>query len=112
MFGRKASQHPLSEHLLTHHEGRRRQIEQAVYPRLTEFLNRVNVIAWAAPEISVVPHVLADRYTDSIPAELEDRRSWGRFKVAIFIKDVVGRQQSLVVAVHDLAVAQQRSCIE
>ena len=58
------------------------------------------------PEILVVPDVLANRDAQLVSVELERRDVFGRFKIAVFVKNVVSRQQAFVRAPDDFPVLQ------
>ena len=71
-----------------------------------EFLDRVAAIKPFRPKILVVPDVLANRDAEFAAIELERRGAFGRFKIAVFVKNVVSRQQAFVRAPDDFPVLQ------
>ena len=58
------------------------------------------------PEILVIPDVLANRDAELAVVELERRDGFGWLKIAVFVKNVVGRQQAFVRAPDDFPVLQ------
>ena len=70
------------------------------------------VIAPPLPEIAVVPDVFADADAQAPAVQFQNLRPAGRLEVAVFVEDVVGRQQRLVKGRPHRAVAQQHRAVE
>src|SRR5262245_61458773 len=88
--------------------GRGRDIEDYISPCFDEFACRVETVTPAvAPEILVVPDILADSQADLSVLELHDFIFRGRLEVAVFIKYVVGRPKGLVTRGGNLSFVQQ-----
>ena len=58
------------------------------------------------PEILVVPDVLANRDAELAAVEHERLDVFGRFKITVFVKNIVGRQQAFGRAPDDFPVLQ------
>ncbi len=71
-----------------------------------QFLDRVAAIQPLRPEILVVPDVLANRDAEFYTVENERRDCLCRFEIAVFVKDIVGRQQTFIRAPDDFSVLQ------
>ena len=84
----------------------RRDVKDDPRSGFDEFDRRVAAIPAIAPEIVVVPNVFANRHADFLSVELDRRVLRGRFKVTVFVKHVVGRQQHFDARGHDSSVLQ------
>ena len=71
-----------------------------------EFLDRVTAIKPFRPEILVVPDVLADGDAEFAAIERKRGDAFGRFKIAVFVKNVVSREQAFVRAPDNFPVLQ------
>ena len=71
-----------------------------------QLLDGIAAIETFRPEILVVPDVLANRDAQLASIELKWRKNFGRFKIAVLVENVVGRQQALVRAPDGFSVLQ------
>jgi hypothetical protein len=85
---------------------RRGKVEDDFRALRDEFLDGVAAAKPFRPEILVVPDVLAKGDAEFAAIELEGRGAFGRFKITVFVKNVVSRKQALVRAPDDFSVLQ------
>ncbi len=69
-----------------------------------QFFDRVAAVAAALPILLVVPGVLANGESDSLPAKLQNVLFLGGLEIARLVEDVVVRQQHLGLVENDFAV--------
>ena len=79
----------------------------ALAPARTSSSIGIVVIAAPLPEVAIVPDVFADADAQPTAADIERLRTVERLEVAVFVEDVVGRQQRLAEPRADLAALQQ-----
>jgi hypothetical protein len=105
-------QHPLAQALLADRKRRGRHVDEQVGAGPPRLFDRIAVVAAALPEVAIVPDVLADADGDRVPANLDDVTALTGFEVAVFVEDVVGRQERFVEHVGHGPRAQQRRGVE
>ena len=57
--------------------------------------------------VANIPKVFADRQGDAFAFKFEGCMLFGRFKISVLIKDIIGREQCLMLQVHSLSVVQK-----
>ena len=99
-------QHLPSQLALRVPERRRRQVD--VHRRMLrhDLLHRVDGVETPRPEILVVPRVFADGDAQAHAVKLNHLLRTSRREVALFIEDVVERQQALVLFQQQLSAIQ------
>src|SRR6266850_530329 len=103
---------PRADAVLPGRERRRRKVEDDVSAGARELVDRVVMVAAPLPEIAVVPDILADADADAASGDVEELRPVKRLEVAVFVEDVVGRQQRLAEALLDAPSAEQCGAVE
>ena len=105
--------HVTAQRGLAHRERARRDVDEQVDAGGREIRNRIARIQLPRPERRVVPDFLADRHTETHALE-RHRRSSARagLEVAVFVEDVVRRQQRLRVARDDAALVAENGSVE
>src|SRR4051794_25502795 len=69
------------------------------------------MIAAPLPEIAIVPDILTDAHADSGAADAQNLWTAERFKVTVFIEDVVGGEQRLSKAVIEYAAFEKNGAV-
>jgi len=93
-------------------ERRRGQIDVDRRSLLHQFFHRVDLVKAALPEAFVVPRVFANG--DGQPHTIQFHhllRLGGRNKIALFVEDIVKRQQPFVLFKQQSPAIQQNRCI-
>jgi hypothetical protein len=106
------AQHLFPQLLLAHREGRCREIHDGLRACLRQRFDGVLMVTPALPEIPVVPDVLTDADAQAESVQLQDSRRAPRLEVAIFVENVIGRQQALVKHRSRASVIQQDRAVE
>src|SRR5207302_10130151 len=105
---RQALQHVETGLMFAQMPRRRRDVKDEPGSAFDELDRRVAAIPAIAPEIVVVPDVFADRQADFLSIELDRRVLRGRFKITVFVENVVGGQQGLGARGQNFSIPQQR----
>src|SRR5437899_7499293 len=84
--------------------GRGRDVENDLRSRCRQTCCRVAPVAPLAPEILVIPDILANGQTDGLAFELERKVFDGGLKVAILVEHVISRQQGFASGGKNLPI--------
>src|SRR5262249_53461219 len=87
---------------------RRTQIENDLRPLLDQSAHWVDIVEWSG-EILVRPDVLTNRDADFFSSEIKRRNAIGRFKVTVFVENIISRQKTFVIFTDRLASLHQNS---
>ena len=98
--------------MLAGREGRGRHVEDDSGAGGGELVDRIVMVTPPLPEVAIVPDVLADADPNARTGDVEQLRAVIRLEIAVFVEDVVGRQQRLAETVLDAAAAQQHRAVE
>jgi hypothetical protein len=106
------AEHVLAEGLLTHVERRGGEIDDGLRAGFGEDFDGVLVIAAALPEVTIVPDIFADADPQAAALQVEDLRTVGGLEVAVFVEDIVGGQEGLVIGMADRAILHENGTVE
>ena len=88
------------------------RLMMALAPAAASSCYRIGVIAAAAPEVGIIPDILADGYAQLLLIQHQDLGLPRRLEVTILVEDIIGGQQGLFECPLHPSLAQQGGAVE